>query len=114
MAGFPGVLGVLDCVQVSHFQKKKNQNTTLLDDCPTALTRLPLPAGDHQSAEQRGLIVREQEGLPLRGLSAGVQRPRTAAQRGDPLAGRTQGRRRSGAVCPPQAAAGRRGGLAAG
>lgn len=94
------------------FSKKKKK--TVLNNCPTAAAHLPLPAGDHQSAEQRGLIIREQEGLPLRGLSAGVQCPRTAAQRGDPLARWTQGRRRSGEVCPAQAAAGCRGGLAAG
>lgn len=111
VAGFPSVLGVLDCVQVRRLTTRRR----LL---PTALTLTRLspspPPGHHQIPQQRGLLVPEQEGLPLYRLPAGVQLPRPAAQRRDALARRAQGHGDPGEVGPLPAAAGGGGGLAAG
>lgn len=74
----------------------------------------PSSPGHHQGSKQRRLVVREQEGVSLCGLSAGLWRQRTAPQRRNPLARRTQRHRCPRKICSSQTAAGHRGGLAAG
>lgn len=111
MAGFPSVLGVLDCVQVRRLTTRRRPLPTAVT--LTGLSPLP-PPGHHQVPQQRGLLVPEQEGLPLHRLPAGVQLPGPAAQRRDTLARQCQGHGDPGEVGPLPAAAGGGGGLAAG
>lgn len=74
----------------------------------------PSSPGHHQSSKQRRLVIREQEGVSLCGLSAGLWCQRIVTQRRNKLARRTPRQWCSRKICPPQTAAGHRGGLAAG
>lgn len=111
VAGLPSVLGVLDCVQVHCLKTRQRLLLTaiiLMAHCPSP------PAGHHQVSQQRGLLIPEQEGLPLYRLPAGVQLPGPAPQRRDTLARQPKGHWDPGEVGSLPAAAGGGGGLAAG